>query len=402
MSRRYLFMCHPDHGHVIPNLAVAAELVRRGNEVTYLTAADMADIVRSTGATVITYDSRYRKADFFQLANDPLYLLSLLLDESAAMLEAAEGLPRPDMIAYDISILYAGRVLSRKWGLPAAQLIPVFASNENFSFLNAIYNPEGGQAKQAALPGWVDDMLARIGALAAAHGVEAEPAALWWEVQDFSLVNIPRSFQFAGETFDDRFHFVGPCLGERRFLGEWRPPGDGLPIALVSYGAVFNRHPDFFRTCVRAFSELPWHVVMTVADGLDPADLGPLPGNVEVHRWVPHLSVLEHASAAVTHAGTGTVMEAMYHGCPMVVLPTSGLDWPAARRIADLNLGRVVAPEEATLERLIEDVLAVAADAEVRRATRPSGFWGRFRCRGMGFRCRSAPTGNWRSWRAWC
>lgn len=58
MTRHYLFTCHPDHGHESPNLAVVAELVRRGNRVTYLTAHSMAAIVEKTGRPDMTvYDT---------------------------------------------------------------------------------------------------------------------------------------------------------------------------------------------------------------------------------------------------------------------------------------------------------------------------------------------------------
>ncbi|GGP17846.1 glycosyl transferase [Nonomuraea glycinis] len=358
-------MCQPDHGHVIPHLAVVAELVRRGNRVTYLTAPAMARHAEGAGATVLAYDSAYRSVDLRKLEDDPLGLLSLFLDESAAMLRAADGLrDRPDLIVYDISILHAGRILARKWGLPATQLIPVFASNEHFSYLSAIY---GGQEAVRELPGWVDGMLARTRELALAHGVRADPAELWWEVQDANLVNLPRSFQFAGETFDERFAFVGPCLGERAFLSGWEPPGDGLPVALLSFGTVASGRPDLVRTCVRAFAELPWHGVVTLGDGMDPAELGPLPPTIEVHRWVSHLAVLAHASVAVTHGGMGTAMETLYWGCPMVVVPATAIDRPPARRVAELGLGQVVEPAELTPERLVDAVLAVAADPRVKR-----------------------------------
>ncbi|MFI6708719.1 macrolide family glycosyltransferase [Nonomuraea sp. NPDC050478] len=365
MTRHFLFMCQPDHGHVIPHLAVVAELVRQGNRVTYLTARAMAPQIESAGATVLCYDSAYQSVDLRKLEDDPLGLLSLFLDESAAMLRAAERLrDRPDLIVYDISILHAGRVLARKWKLPATQLIPVFASNAHFSYLSSIY---GGQEAERELPGWVDDMLGRTRDLALAHGVEADPAELWWEVQDSNLVTLPRSFQFAGETFDERFAFVGPCLGERAFLSGWEPPGDGLPVALLSFGTVASGRPDLVRTCVRAFAELPWHGVVTLGDGMDPAELGPLPPTIEVRRWVSHLRVLEHASVAVTHGGMGTAMEALYWGCPMVVVPATAVDRPAARRIGELGLGRVVEPAELTPESLVDAVLAVAADPESRR-----------------------------------
>ncbi|WP_016699783.1 macrolide family glycosyltransferase [Actinoalloteichus spitiensis] len=368
MPHHILFLCHPDHGHVIPNLAVVAELAGRGHRVSYLTAESMAELTSNAGATTIRYDSRYKQADFHSVARDPWYLLSLLLDESARMLDAAEaelGEDRPDLIVYDTSILHAGRILARKWGVPAAQLIPMFASNESFSYLNAMFNPDGAEG---ALPGWVHDMLANIAALAARHGVDAPPQELWWEIPDFSLVNIPREFQYAGDSFDERFAFVGPCVGDRGFLGSWEPPGSGLPVALVSFGAVFNEHPDFFRTCVRAFTGAPFHAVMTVADGLDPAELGELPSNVEVHRWVPHVAVLAHASAAVTHGGMGTVMESLHAGRPMVVIPTSAIDAVTARRIAELGLGVTMDPAEVTAERLVAAVRTVIEDDAVRAA----------------------------------
>lgn len=372
MSRHFLFLCHPDHGHVIPNLAMVTELAARGHRVTYLTAPSMADVVTEAGATAVAYDSRYRDADFALVANDPGYLMTVLLDESAAMLATATATfdgDRPDMVVYDTSILYAGRILARRWGVPATQVIPVFASNEHFSFLNAMYNPEsssGGKpavAKPAQMPDWVGATMARIGALCAEHGVSAAPHEVWFEVPPLSLVTVPREFQYAGGTFDERFAFVGPCVGDRGFLGSWSPPAGGLPVVLVSLGAVFNEHKDFFRTCVEAFRGRPWHAVMTVADGVDPAELGELPANVEVHRWVPHVTVLEHASLCVTHGGMGTVMEALRAGTPMVCVSDSALDRPTAWRVRELGLGVVLDPDALTADALVEAITSVLGDA---------------------------------------
>jgi dTDP-L-oleandrosyltransferase len=100
---------------------------------------------------------------------------------------------------------------------------------------------------------------------------------------------------------------------------------------------------------------------------MDPAELGPLPPTIEVHRWVSHLAVLAHASVAVTHGGMGTAMETLYRGCPMVVVPATAIDGPPARRVAELGLGQVVEPAELTPARLVDAVLAVAADPRVRR-----------------------------------
>ncbi|MBG0813171.1 glycosyl transferase [Planomonospora sp. ID82291] len=369
MTGHCLFMCHPDHGHVIPTLAVVAELTRRGHRVTYLTAERTAALVAQAGAEVVAYDSPYARIGSREREDDPLRLLSLLLEESEAMLGALDRLPeRPDAIAYDVSVLHAGRVLARRGRIPAAQFIPIFASNAHYSALASMYEGEDGDRSGRGLPGWVDGVLDRVGALARRYGVRDDPAALWWEVQDCNVVTLPRSFQFAGETFDDRFAFVGPCLGERPFLAEWEPPGDGLPVALLSFGSVATTRPELLRACAQGLAELPWRTVVTLADGLDPADLGPLPPTVEPRRRVSHLSVLRHASAAVTHGGVGTSMEALSQGCPLVVVPATAMDGPPARRIGELGLGAVLDPGRLTPALVAEQVLAVAGDPGVGRA----------------------------------
>lgn len=374
MSRHFLFMCHPDHGHVIPTLAMVSELVARGHRVTYLTAEYVREIVEGTGATVIAYPSAYRDADFADVENDPGYLLSLLLDESTALLETAvaelDG-DRPDLVVYDTSILFAGRILARRWAVPAVQTVPVFASNEHFSFLNAMYNPESdvdqpAPARPETPPEWVVGTMRRIGELCARNEVAVAPHELWFEVPPVNLVTVPREFQYAGDTFDERFVFVGPCVGDRDFLGRWTPPPAGKPVVLVSLGAVFNEHQDFFRTCVEAFRDQPWHAVLTLG-GLDPALLGPLPPNVEAHRWVPHVAVLDHASLCVSHAGMGTVMEALRAGVPVAAVPSSALDRPTAWRLRALGLGTTLEPEGLTAATLATTIGELLADDEVTR-----------------------------------
>jgi UDP:flavonoid glycosyltransferase YjiC (YdhE family) len=50
---RFLFLPVPAHGHVNPSLAVAAELGRRGHQVTYVVAEEFREAVARTGADVV-------------------------------------------------------------------------------------------------------------------------------------------------------------------------------------------------------------------------------------------------------------------------------------------------------------------------------------------------------------
>jgi MGT family glycosyltransferase len=154
-----------------------------------------------------------------------------------------------------------------------------------------------------------------------------------------ALALLPRDFQWAGETFDDRFAFVGPCIGDRSFQGGWEPPAGAGPVVYVSLGTAMSNRPAVFRAAIEAVTGTPWHAVVSLG-GLDPEHFGPLPPNVELHASVPQQAVLRHASVFVTHAGMGSTMEALVHDVPMVALPHSLEQASVAGRIAELGLGR--------------------------------------------------------------
>ncbi|AWH96002.1 macrolide family glycosyltransferase [Dietzia psychralcaliphila] len=367
-----LYVVHPDHGHVIPTVAVVGALLRRGHRVSYLTGPRTAAIAREAGAEVLEYASEYRDHDFGRSAGELDYLMSVLLRESSLMLDAARAAfvtEVPDVVVYDTSVLFCGRVLSRVWDIPAVQLVPMFASNAHYSYLRAIGAEEHGGAlpESEAAPSWIDPFLEEVAEVLAAHGVEEDPAALWWAAEEPTIVTMPRELQPAGETFGREFTFVGPCLGDRSFLGSWQAGDDSRPLALVSLGAVFNDHPEVFRICMEAFRDTRWRVVMTTADALDPVELDDVPGNVELRRWVPHIDVLAHAEVAVTHGGMGTVLEALATATPMVVTATSAMDRVTGRRVEEIGVGLDLDLAELDADRLRHAVERVAG-TDFRRA----------------------------------
>jgi UDP:flavonoid glycosyltransferase YjiC (YdhE family) len=133
---------------------------------------------------------------------------------------------------------------------------------------------------------------------------------------------------------------------------------DGRPLVYVSFGSVAATFPpaaQVYRSALEALSELPVRALLTT--GGHDVELGSVPENVRVERWVDEPDVLPHASAAVGHGGAGTTLSAMAAGCPQVVVPLFG-DQPAnAMRVARARAG-VVAPVDdigAALERVLGD-----------------------------------------------
>ena len=100
------------------------------------------------------------------------------------------------------------------------------------------------------------------------------------------------------------------------------------PVTYLTLGTIFNLESgDLFERVLAGLRGLPGSVVVTVGRNLDPTSLGPQPANVHVHRFIPQSILLPHCDLVVSHAGSGSVVGALAHGLPMVLLPM-GADQP--------------------------------------------------------------------------
>jgi MGT family glycosyltransferase len=366
-SRHILVLSVQGHGHVYPSLGPVGELVKRGHRVSYLTTPLFTDVVEAAGARAVHYRSAFddfHVPDVVTQADAEAQMHLIYLKENEAILRAAEAAfdrDPPDLVVYDVFPFIAGRLLATEWGRPAVRLSPIFAANEHYSIFESLWNSHGYRH-----PADVDAFRPKMVELLAEYGITTPIREFWNAIEDLNIVFIPRTFQIAGETFDDRFAFVGPSFTDQRTESTWAPPNPDDPVLLVSLGNQFNEHPEFFRACADAFAGTRWHVVMSVGGFIDPATLGPLPPNVEAHQWIPFLAVLQHASAALTQGTTGAVMEALHWGVPLVVVPHFATEAaPSADRVVDLGLGYRLRPDQIDPQGIRAAVEKLAADDAV-------------------------------------
>ncbi|WP_103334873.1 macrolide family glycosyltransferase [Amycolatopsis sp. CA-126428] len=375
MNRRHFaFLPYPAYGHTTPVLPVLAELTARGHRVTCFTTPTFADRVAATGARPVGYSaelgtgppSEYHTAD--EAAWLPTNLLSMTM-AVAPGIDAAFAADPPDLLAYDTTLWAPGRFTAWRTGLPSVQMIPTFASNDSFSLNEdgASILGEGGSdvgPLDPAHPGLVEfDRL--ITGYAAEYGVDdASLVRLYEGRHEVNLVFVPKRFQPAAETFGAGYTFVGPPAGAAADH-DWSPP-DGKRVVLVTLGTTVNDRPEFFRDCLRAFAGLPWHFVLTLGGRLRIGDIGTPPPNVEVHQWIPHAAVLPHADLVVCQAGMGSVLESLYFGVPLVVVPHHTEQHLNTRRLLELGLATRLDRESVTPERLRAAVLGTASDAGIR------------------------------------
>ncbi|WP_064743146.1 macrolide family glycosyltransferase [Pseudonocardia spinosispora] len=346
------------HGHVNPNLPVIAELVERGHRVSYAIPASFAEVVASTGATPVVYRTQLPdESAGEQWPTDPLDGMTIFFEEATRVLpqlEAALEDDRPDAVLYDITG-YPARVLAHRWSVPLLQLSPSMVAwqgfEEDMADAFAFLSEPAGLAYRARFDEW----LAEQGVPLRSDEFTGRPPRC--------AVLIPKALQPNADRVDDSVYtFVGPALDRRPHQGGW-PSGD-RPLLLVSLGSAYTDHLDLYLACIEAFRDTEWDVVMSIGVHVNPADLGELPPNITVHRWVPQLAVLGQASAFVTHAGMGGCSEGLYQGVPMVALPQAVDQFGNAAMLAELGVGAQLA-EPVTADALREAVLSLAASPEV-------------------------------------
>jgi UDP:flavonoid glycosyltransferase YjiC (YdhE family) len=125
------------------------------------------------------------------------------------------------------------------------------------------------------------------------------------------------------------------------------------PLVYVTLGTVFNTESgDLFERLLAGLGHLPVEAIVTVGHDLDPSRFGPQPAHVRVEPYVPQSEVLPHCTATINHGGSGSVVGALAHGVPMVVIPMGADQASNAGRCQALGVGLVLDAVDATGESI--------------------------------------------------
>ncbi len=360
------------HGHVNPTLAVVQELTARGEEVIYYLTDEFKHQIQSTGATFRRYEPVAKEQRqslpsdsfpplsevFSRILREGLQvIIPQLLDEVRA--------EQPDYIIYDSLCLW-GKVLTKILQVPAIAFHSTYASNEHFNLFNAFASHNSQASPPTTDP--MAELRSNVEQLCTTYGVQPfELSNLLAHDELCNIVSMPRTFQPAGDTFDERFVFVGPTISPGAETNDF--PLDRLgeqPVLYISLGTAFNNWLDFFQLCLTAFGGQPWQVVMSIGTKVDRNALGSIPDNFIVDSYVPQLAVLEHTDVFVTHGGMNSVMEALYYGVPLVAIPQMPEQAITAERVAQLGLGTALEKAAVTQSTLLSAVATVANDPQFR------------------------------------
>jgi len=384
-------------GHVYPTLPLAQALLARGEEVSYCLPDQFMATIAGTGAVYLPFRSNGRGFAWQPISCEELFV-AMPLHQAALSFEALPqvlGILRaeqPDYLIYDASCLW-GRLAARILHLPAVRFHTSFVLNEQ---IGPVFSALLDQADRATITRtaegpWLgdDDQITFRRAVEHLCATYDQPPislqSFFAEAEPLNLAPIPPAFQPGVQHFDARYRFIGPSLAPREESDEsLMAQLTRQPTLYISLGSVCNRETGFIRSCFAAFGgtdpaipepgrspeeraqgdEPPWQVVLS-SGAINMATVGRIPENFIVRQFVPQLEVLQQATAFLTHGGMNSVMEALWYGVPMVVVPQMTEQAVTARRVDELGLGLSLERSEVTPESLREAVRRVASDRQM-------------------------------------
>lgn len=355
---RFVFINPPFHAHINPNLPIVQELVARGNEVVYYLTERYRSAIEATGARFQGYESRIEQTGYnLQHLSQGVTVPIMMIDESLyVMPQTLERIraDQPDCLVYD-PMCFSGRFIAEVLQLPAVMTRPTFVAHEQTRrfFQQKAIDPRDQELFQSLATRLCDSYPVR----------PFDLPDIFLHKAPLNIVTMPRSFQPDGNLLGDDCLFVGPSLGPRCEEADFPfELLDGRPLIYATLGTVFNQDPAFFQACFQACASEPWQVVVATGRPVESMNLGPIPENFLVRRYVPQLEVLERAALCINHGSITTVMETVSRGVPMIVIPHAVGQEGSARRVPELGLGVLLRKEAVNAQSLHEAMTRVLHD----------------------------------------
>ena len=309
-------------GNLPPLLAAGLVLARRGHEVAFLASGETERAVEQLGFAV----AKYRRAPdpdtrvAFEAQADVMMATAAGAQIALDARDALEDV-RPDLAIVDC-MLPAAIAAARATGTATASLV---------HFLYGLARTRMLQAPG----GWTTD----LETLAATHrtlGLEPTRGGLAaWEAPQLVLVTAPRWLDVEADAPDHVVH-AGPLDVAPQAE---HPPDADHPVVLMTFSTtVMEGQTALIDRVCEAIGELDVRAILTLGPAVDPDHLR-IPGDVQVLALADHDHVMPGCSAVISHGGLGTVLRALAHGVPQLLLPLGRDQAFNASRVEALDAG---------------------------------------------------------------
>jgi UDP:flavonoid glycosyltransferase YjiC (YdhE family) len=332
---RILFTFAGGQGHFRPLVPLARAALTAGHEVAFGGQPALLPAIGQAGfqgfdTGGVTFGDTARRSPL--VATDMVREYAVVRDTyagriaraRAAGILACAGVWRPDLLVRD-EMDFGAAVAAERLDLPCATLLVIAT---------------GGLVR----PEYLAEALNRR---RAEQGLAPDPDLAMLS-RFLVLAPFPPSLRDPDCPLPDTAYGIRPAF-EAGAPPAWLADLPLGPIVYFTLGTVFNvESGDLFSRVLAGLAGLGATVIVTVGPQIDPQELGPQPSHVRVERFLDQGAVLPQCDLVVSHAGSGTIVGALAHGLPMLLLPM-GADQPLnADRCAALGVARILDPLHAT------------------------------------------------------
>jgi len=350
-----------DPGHAFPMLALGAELVARGHEVTYETWSRWREPVEAAGMRFApapeypVFPTRERPMNPYEA------VVAAVADSRPALVDAS-----PDVVIHDVLTL-APALIAELEAVPTATLIPhLYPVGEPGLPPFGLGARAPRTAAGARLWRGFDPLVARGLERGrqelndARRQVGLDPVTRPFGGQSTALVLVGTFPQLEyPRTWPEHVHVVGPLLWEPGGPVVDPPPGED-PLVLIATSTAQDPDNRMLRAALTGLSGERLRT-LAVWNGRPMSPPVRIPANARVTSWLSYARTMPDCALVVSHGGSGTVGRALASGTPLLAVPHGG-DMPEnAARLVWSGAGRrlpwpLLSP--LTLRRAVRGALA--------------------------------------------
>jgi UDP:flavonoid glycosyltransferase YjiC (YdhE family) len=336
-AMRYLFSCTAAEGHFRPLVPLAQEAASRGHQVVFASANSFRDRVGSAGFELLAagidqgelelrYESFSGKLRAIEPGERRPHAFAWrfgAIDAPAKveeLLEAAKSW-RPDLIVHE-SADFAAPLVAEALDIPSVhqgfgRRVPTACFERAAQEVEPLWDalglspaPLGGSFRG----GYIDICPPSLRPSAGDDGIP---------VLDMRIATTLRSS-------------ATPSWGARF--------ADGKTV-YVTLGTMFN-DLSVFRVLLDGLEQVDCAVVATVGRDKDPKLLEHSLANAIVEPYIPQDEVLPHVQVTVCHGGSGSMLAALAHGIPMLMIPQGADQFENALACREIGAAVVLMPDE--------------------------------------------------------
>ncbi len=340
-GRRFFLGAFGDAGHAFPMIALGAELVRRGHDVTLQTWTNWAEHVEREG---MTFTRAHRP-----MADDggPLRPYQAAVRAARMTMPLLEEL-QPACVVSDIITLSPG-LAGEAAGLPVATLIPHVDPRPTpgrppFSIGARMPRTALGRAfwrrtTERLVANGLEQGRVQLNGTRERLGLPPLPHAHNGLSHDLTLVATLPQLEYPRPP-QPGAHVVGPLLWEIPGEPAVAPPPEpaGTPVVLVAPSTAQDHEHRMLRAALEGLADEPVRVIATW-NRREPDPPLTVPDNAVVVDWLSYAGTMAHCDVVISHAGHGTLMRAIASGCALVCCPATGDMMENAARVDWAGLG---------------------------------------------------------------